>query len=270
MENNKVNVKIYGQEYLDYRRAFTDVRFQEGTWRTFTPALKNIYSGDMYVPEDSAADMRSYFAPLTFDSGSPFGPDHNRVWPYLFFQSFYNQTVQEVFNNTDEEGNPLTYREKSSAQWIQTNVLDKAFIPGEANAIIAWGPEGNTKDIIVRLPKQESVYHYMDQNGTVDPTEIPMGSRPAFDDIRQNLAFDKDALNGNTYVDYTLTNETPAKLFFFGNATMELIDVYQLCLDNRDVLENEGGTSFVVYELTGESAYAVYVLNLTRNLLLRA
>ena len=252
--------QIFGQENLTYRRAFTDVRFQEGTWRTFTPALKNIYSGDMYVPEDSAADMASYFAPLTFNSGTPFGPDHNRVWPYLFFQSFYNQTVQEAFNNTDVEGNPLTYRTKSSAQWVQTNVLDKAFTPGAANAIIAWGPEGNTQDIIVRLPKQESYYQYMDQNGTVDPTHIDL-ARPAFAEIRHNLAFDKDALNGNTYVDYTLTNETPAKLFFFGNATMELIDVYQLCLDNADKLENEGGTSFVVYELTGESAYAVYVLN---------
>ena len=254
--------KIYGQEHLNYRRAFTDVRFQEGTWRTFTPALKNIYSGDMYVPEDSAADMRSYFAPLEFASGSSFGPSHNRVWPYLFFQSFYNQTVQEAFNNTDKDGNPLEYREKSSAQWVQTNVLNKAFTPGAANAIIAWGPEGNTKDIIVRLPKQESVYHYMDLNGTVDPTDIPMGDprRSEFADIRQNLAFDKAALNGNTYVDYTLTNETPAQMFFFGNATMELIDVYQLCLDNKKKLDGDG-SSFVVYELTGESAYAVYVLN---------
>lgn len=254
--------QIYGQEHLTYRRAFTDVRFQEGTWRTFTPALKNIYSGDMYVPEETEKDMESYFAPLPFTSGSNFGPDHNRVWPYLFYQSFYNQTVQEAFNNTDEEGAPIDYRTKSSAQWIQTNVLNKAFTPGAANAIIAWGPEGNTEDIIVRLPKQESVYHYMDLEGTVDPTDITL-PRPAFAEIRQNLAFDRAALNGENYVDYTFTNETPAQMFFFGNATMELIDVYQLCLDNADKLENKSGTSFEVYELTGESAYAVYILNPT-------
>ncbi len=252
--------QIYGQEYLNYRRAFTDVRFQEGTWRTFTPALKNIYSGDMYVPEDSAADMASYFAPLTFNSGSEFSSTHNRVWPYLFYQSFYNQTVRHAFQNTDKDGNPVEYRENSSAEWQQTNVLNESMAPGKVSAIIAWGPVGNEKDIIVRLPKQESVYHYVGLDGTVDPTEISL-ERTAFGAINHNLAFDKTSLGGNTYKDYTLTNQTPAKLFWFGNATMELIDVYQFCLDNADNLENEGGTSFVVYELIGESAYAVYVLN---------
>ena len=249
--------QIYGQELLDYNRAFVDVRFQEGTWRTFSPALTGIYSGDMYVPEDSAADMASYFAPLTFNS-TPISASHNRVWPYLFYQSFYNQTVKEVFNNTDLDGNPLTERSKSSAQWIQTNVLNQPLTPGEANAIIAWGPTNNTKDIIVRLPKQETSYHYIAPDGTEDPTEITL-SRPAFNKLNHNLAFDKTALGGNSYKDYTLTNETAAKLFWFGNATMALIDVYQLCLDNADKLEGDG-TSFVVYELTGESAYAVYVL----------
>lgn len=249
--------KIYGQELLDYNRAFVDVRFQEGTWRTFSPAIKDVYSGDMYVPVDSAADMASYFAPLRFDS-SPFSASHNRAWPYLFYQSWYNQTVRHAFQNTDKDGNPVDYREKSSAEWQQTNVLDESMTPGKVSAVIAWGPEGNTRDIIVRLPKQESVYHYVSMDGTVDPTEIKLG-RTAFDEINHNLAFDKTALGGANYKDYTLANQTPAKLFWFGNATMELIDVYRFCLDNADKLEGDG-TSFVVYELTGESAYAVYVL----------
>ena len=161
--------------------------------------------------------------------------------------------------HVDKDGNPVEYRENSSAEWQQTNVLNESMDPGKVSAIIAWGPEGNEKDIIVRLPKQESVYHYVGLDGTVDPTVIDL-HRTAFDEINHNLAFDKTSLGGNTYKDYTLTNQTPAKLFWFGNATMELIDVYQFCLDNSAVLDGDGAT-FVVYELTGESSYAVYALN---------
>lgn len=248
--------QIYGQEYLDYRRAFTDVHFQEGTWRTFTPAIDHVYSGDLYVPADSAADMRSYFAPRTIGS-------QRRDYPFLFFQSFYNQTVQEAYHCI-EEGGELAYRTKSSAQWMQTNILNQPLEPGKTSAIIAWGPTDpapSPRDIIVRLPKQESAYHYVAMNSEVDPTPITL-DRPAFNELHHNLDFDKTDLDGKNYKDYRLTNQTPAKLFWFGNPTMELIDVYQLCLDNAGKLENEGGgTSFVVYELIGESAYAVYVLN---------
>lgn len=247
--------QIYGQEMLNYNRAFTDVRLQEGTWRTFTPAIDHVYSGDLYVPADSAADMASYFAPLTIGS-------QRRDYPFLFFQSFYNQTVQEAYHCI-EEGGELAYRTKSSAQWMQTNILNQPLEPGKTSAIIAWGPTDpapSPRDIIVRLPKQESAYHYVAMNGAVDPTPITL-DRPAFNELHHNLDFDKIALAGKNYKDYTLTNQTPAKLFWFGNATMELIDVYQLCLDNADKLESPDGTSFVVYELIGESAYAVYVLN---------
>ena len=69
-----------------------------------------------------------------------------------------------------------------------------------------------------------------------------MKGEPAFDALTHNLAYDKTALGANDYKEYTLENEIRSDIFFFGNPTMALIDVYQLCLDNAAVLKHEDGT----------------------------
>ena len=249
---------IYGQELLDYRRAFVDVRFAEGQWRTFSPALKEIYSGDMYIPATVAKDAD--FAPLKFDdpANGAMSSTHNREWPYLFTQSFYNQTVDFAFLNTDVEGHPLTTEKHKSAVWQETNVLNMPLRPGSVNAIAAWGPEGNTKDMFVRLPKQESVYYYYTKSGGQVTPAVDLG-RTAFAALNHNLAYDKTGKGSSEGITYTLTNETADQRFFFGNSSMALVDVYQLCLDNQDKLEtyttSSGGVGFNVVELVNGANY---------------
>ena len=266
----KQNAQILGQEKLDYKKAFVDVQFTTGNWQTFSPALEHIYSGDLYIPSDLSTDKD--FLPGTFPAGSGFSGSKNpRVWPYAFYQGFYNSAVRVAFQNSDEEGNPVAYttqRSKNTVDWVRSNALDVPYVPGAACVINSYDEsdeDGN--QIVVRLPKQEASYYGFGKKGStyVATNEaIPMQDggtpRPAFNALVHNLAYDSTALltAGGEGITYTLTNEIASEIFFFGNPTMSLIDVYTLCKDNAAVLQHEDGTHhFTAYQLINGSSYTV-------------
>ena len=257
----KPQAMMLGQEKLEYNKAFVDALFLQGQWQTFSPALNNVYSGDMYIPETVANDKD--FLPEVFATGSEWGPNHNRTWPYAFYQGFYNTTVPVVFHNTDIEGNPMEKNTKSSADWVKTNVLDKPYKPGEAVILLGFGPDDKAEgtELVVRLPKQETSYQYIGQNGQ-EGQSVKL-ERPAFSDINKNLYYDKDNLGDKEGITKTLTNETASKVFFFGNSTMALVDIWELCNDNKDVIE-AGGTPnsyrFTAYLLGDGSSYSTRVV----------
>ena len=271
-----------GQEYLEYERAFVDVQFPTGRWRTFTPALDMVYSGDMYVPaamnHASPVNTDKDFLPLTFEGTNADGslsatPDwsagHNRAWPYAIYQSYFNTTVDCVFQNTDEDGNPMETYSKSSADWVMTNIMDKELVPGHACAMMGWGPTDVVDSmLIVSLPKQETAYHYIGKSGDsyVEGSSVTV-RETAFEDLEHNLAYDKTALKaatdaGKEGIEYTITNQSAGDVFFFGNPTMSLIDVYYFCQDNSAVILSDGeGYKFTVYELvTNGTTYRTHTV----------
>lgn len=265
---------ILGQEMLDYERAFVDVPLATAEYMTFSPALKYIYAGDMYIPK--VADNVD-FDPKEFkDPSTPYSATYNRKTPYAMYAAYYNQTVPFAYYNTDTEGNELSYKSRSSADWVFTNTMKMPLTPGTACLLLAYDKTGEDKDsVIVRLPKKETVYPYIGKKpdgswgtGSVETME----GKPAFGDLSNNLAFNKTDLaeartaagSETAGMTYTLTNETPSKVFFFGNPTMALIDVYKLCQDNSSKLDKGGtGTSyyFTAYHLReGEASYSTRVI----------
>lgn len=264
----KPRSQVLGQEKLDYQKAFVDVLLISGDWQTFSPALKHVYSGDMYIPENSATDKD--FEPGVFGKGSDYsGTSNPRVWPYAVYQGFYNSAVPVAFYNTDEEGTPVettTARSKSSVDWVQTNVLDMPYRPGVACVLNAYGPsDKDGEELVVRLPKQESLYYGYGEfpagSGTyIAGAAVPMQDngtpRPAYNELNHNLAYDKTTLGKADGITYTLKNETPSEIFFFGNPTMSLVDVYTLCKDNESVLQHESSTyHFTAYHLVDGTNY---------------
>ena len=267
----KKNAQILGQEKLDYKKAFVDLRLLSGNWQTFSPALKHVYSGDMYIPRNPATADASDFAPGTFSQGEgTFFTSNPRVWPYAFYQGFYNSSVPVAFYNSDEDGLPVattTAQSKNSVDWVRSNVLDMPYHPGTACVLNGYGPsDADGEELIIRLPKQESQYYGYGKNpnGTnyITGTAVPMQEngtpRPAFSALEHNLAYDKTALGSAEGLSYTLHNEISSDIFFFGNPTMSLIDVYTLCTDNASVLKHEEGTChFTAYQLIDGSNYTV-------------
>ena len=263
---------MWKQHNLDYNKAYVDVVVKTGNWQTFSPALDKIYTGDIYVPRNAGTGNKADdpdFAPARFEDGTAYSADFNRSMPYLFYQGFYNSSVNYVFQNTDIDGAPLdthTRTSATSADWVRTNALDQPLTPGHASIILGFGPT-NAQDsaLIVRLPKQEDSYHYIGKENGVwtEGSEVNMtalrGCTSA--EITHNLAYDKTKKGNNAGITYTLTNTHDSKVFFFGNPTMSLIDVYKLCQDNSTKIETDGGYKFTAYQLRSGSTYTPMIVD---------
>ena len=273
----KPRSQMLGQERLEYEKAFVDVLFKTDNWQTFSPALKHVNSGDLYVPFNAATYNKAAstdtveFAPKAFPLGSVGGLSYNpRSYPFAFYQGFYNSTVRVAFNNTDEDGNPVAYTystSKNEVDWVKTNLIDTLYHPGHAaviNSYDAYNKEG--REIVVCLPKPDNTYYTYGKSGgtyaaghSYSMKNEDGGARTA-SDLTKNLAYDKTTLTnaGGDGITYTLHNATESQIFFFGNPTMALVDVYQLCVDNAGVLEHDGSEhNFTAYQLAEGSSYTV-------------
>ena len=264
----KPQSQILGQEKLNYTKAFVDVVVKTANWQTFSPALKNIYSGDIYVPRFAGSGNDPDFAPATFEGSNDFGENHNRTYPYAFYQAYYNSTVKYAFHNTDDDQLATIDRtSKNSAEWVKTNVLDQELKPGHAVALLGYGPtDVEDSSLIVRLPKQENTYHYIgtkrENYAVSDAVNL---SRVPFNAVSGNLEYDKATLQaaGGEGITYSLTNDQASKVFFFGNPTMALIDVYKLCEDNISKLEHTGDNKykFTTYQMRDGSTYSTEIVD---------
>ena len=267
----KPRAQMLGQEKLNYEKAFVDVLFKTGEWQTFSPALEDIYAGDMYIPfsttynKDIPSTGNSVdtvdFAPKPFPYGDEISCNYNpREYPFAFYQGFYNAAVPVPYYNTDTEDMALTNdsaKSKSAVDWVKTPSMAMQYKPGSPCVIQGFdATDEDGRDIVVRLPKSETEYYgygkyqgnYM-AGGSVSITRTSPINNLAYDHY-DHASIETEGIS------YTLTNFTPADLFFFGNPTMSLVDVYKLCVDNSDVLKHEGGNYyFTAYQLVDGSSY---------------
>ena len=264
----KPRSQILGQEKLTYNNAFVDVLIKTGNWQTFSPALEDVYAGDMYIPfattydKDNPASGASIdtvdFAPKPFPYTSTCPSSYNpRVYPFAFYQGFYNSSVDVAYYNTDEDEMPVAttkQQSKSVIDWVRTNALDARYEPGKACVLKGYDAyDKDGREIVIRLPKQETTYYGYGENpkgsGSYATSQSVSVSRVSG---LHNLAYDQYAtgFNETDGLSYTLTNQLESNIFFFGNPTMSLIDVYQLCEDNATQLQkSEGKHQFTAYQL---------------------
>ena len=273
--------EILGQERLTYNTAYVDVALKTGNWQTFSPALDDVYSGDMYIPfstsynpepdptANSASTDTEDFSPQSFPFGEGYSGTYNpRVWPFAFYQGFYNSSVPVPYYNTDKDDMPVaadTVQSKSSVDWVKTNALNMHYKPGAASILTGYdATDADGNDIVIRLPKRDNIYYGFGRNGGEN---YVAGSAIEIDrpnKMDHNLAYDQYATDFSTEngLTYELKNATESNIFFFGNPTMSLIDVYRLCLANTDVLKYEAGSySFTAYNLIEGGDYTVKTIN---------
>ena len=275
----KPRSQILGQEKLTYQTAYIDVPLKTGNWQTYSSALDDVYSGDMYIPFSTsyssgtpgsgASTDTEDFNPKPFPYGTDYSGSYNpRVYPYAIYQGFYNASVPVPFYNTDIEGTPVnndTYQQsKSSVDWVKTPSMDMPYMPGSACVLLGYDEtDEDGREMVVRLPKPNDAYNgFGKKDGVYKSGPAIEISRP--NKLNRNLAYDQYAagFSSENGLSYTLTNATPSDIFFFGNPTMSLVDVYKLCVDNADVLKHEGGTyHFTAYKLIDGTTYTVKTIN---------
>ena len=214
---------INNQHLLDYEKAFVDMPIRKGNWYMMSAPLQNMYSGDMYVPhsgtsfDDSNAKNLESVNPFFVEE---FQGNRSSSGPYAFWASYYNQTV----NNYYEDGST---KESTSAEFQQTNALNQPLEPG--SGFMLWGEQPNNVNsdtIVVRLPKPHDSYTSSGGNSVAVPRE---GKAHKF-------AF--TANHEQQYMNIELTNKVASEYFVFGNPTLAFINMHDFLHDNAGVLNH--------------------------------
>lgn len=158
---------------LNYRRAWVELGQTANHYRLFSPPLKNIYTGDMFVPAGlNGVQTGDYFMELT-----PETCPENRFDPSVY-QRFWANTV----NDGQVSLNPGHSDQLSTAnitvdqpQWTrEVNAVNYRYPMGQAASI--WVDNGAlpaTGEFRIRFPKTHTSYQYYS-----DYDRTAQGSQP--------------------------------------------------------------------------------------------
>ena len=205
------NAHIHNQHLLQYKQAFVDMQVAAGAWNMVAAPLKNMVSGDMYIPHTGWWNNHT-----DEETSDPFevsgfvGQRHTDA-AYAFWQGFYNTTTDIRYEGTGIET-------ASSADFVYSNALNQPLTVGSGYQIYGLGPgnNGNTGTLTIRLPKPDTQYYYYTPEGVQSGKSDPV---PTTD--RNQLAF--TPVEG--VMDIELTNVEQSSSFLFGNPTMAYIDM---------------------------------------------
>ena len=213
---------IHNQHLLEYENAFVDMQITAGAWNMVSAPLQNMVSGDMYIPHEGNWQNGSKQESSNVFNVSAFQGARHTDAAYVFWQGFYNTTV-----NMHYEGK-TDIKQVSSANFVYSNTLSHPLTVGSGYQLYGLGLE-QKESLTIRLPKPDQQYEYYDSKGQQS------GKYATFDTTNRNkLAFTP---NNNGVMDITLTNKVEAgSSFLFGNPTMAYIDMKAFLETNNDVL----------------------------------
>lgn len=179
--------------------AFIDVKEYAWKWTLTSIPIQGVVTGDLFV---SANEIEEPFI---------VAPINQTVGNYA-----EDRVKWEVYNREYD----ATYDKWKNA----TNSLVRTLQPGEAT-MIGIDCEKETDTIIIRLPKQDTIYHYFEKNQQKWLNEQ--------EHITRSLTYGKPTWNGDSI--FTL-KEIYTNTYLFGNPTFGYVNITKLISDNSDKL----------------------------------
>ena len=219
---------LHNQHLLNYTNAFVDMQVTAGAWNMMSAPLKGMVSGDMFIPHTgtwnggSSQEINKPFEVSGFQ-----GARHSDA-AYVFWQGFYNTTVDMRY-----EGN-TNLKKASSAEFVYSNALNQPLQVGSGYQLYGLGL-AEKEPLTIRLPKPDTKYYYY----------TPEGNKSEKFDAVQTENRNRLAYDGEMQI--TLENKVESSSFFlFGNPTMAYINMHDFLHDNEGVLNHtfyriEGG-----------------------------
>lgn len=258
---------ILGVENLSYNKAYVDMPIEHAQWHAMASPMRNMYSGDFFVPQTPGAAMNAADAaqeqfPYSVDGNGKvnhlrgsytgmYGDAANQnttlfdAAPYLgtrstdaqyaFWANYYNRSVKMHHHDlTDADATTYT----ASAAFAPSNSLNEVITAGQGVVILGYGPwEENDKHTIpLRLPKVDTEYKYFLYGEQTQYGE----STPRTEEGFHKFAWKSDNANKDQMT-LTLHNEAADTLFMFGNPTMAYVDLAEFMKDNDGVLTGTFG-----------------------------
>ena len=237
--------ELRDQCYLVYDKAWVEKELKPNKWYTMASPLQYIYAGDMYVPAKDGRQETKAFTDITFDTDA-----YSRSKYPVYQRAWMKSDVKEITPKGDYSashypgGSAPSNVDMNLGYWSHVyNKVDESYADAAdgtfggfsikaGNALL---PKDKTKRALLRLPKADNEYQYMDYKGATtssSKTQVTKDSKGhgkllvAFNNDEKHLAEKFQALGAdNTSGFYLVANPYTCSIsmakFFEANTDLQ-------------------------------------------------
>ena len=255
------NAEVKNTHYLDYEKAWVDIKLLPNRYYMVAAPLKRIYSGDWFI--SGGTKLPKHFTPLTaeaYPENRVTPTVYQRVWDAVYMDQLINSSNRPYIKPGDKVDISKTGWTKPF-NWLATP-YDKNDV-FDFNALSVWvhplkpseeGEGDKDKEYVFRFPKAHDEYHYYDENGTV------LGLGVQIKDRKNSGRFIYENEDGKTKFPVVMRfkNDTyDNKTFLVGNPFMTHIDVNKFLEKNGHIASvkvydgENGTTNSLIHDLDG-------------------
>ena len=237
--------ELRDQCYLVYDKAWVEKELEPNKWYTMASPLQYIYAGDMYVPAKDGRQETKAFTDINFDTNV-----NSRSKYPVYQRAWMKSEVKEITPNGEYSashypgGSAPSNVDMNLGYWSHVyNKVDESYADAAdgtfggfsikaGNALL---PKDKTKRALLRLPKADNEYQYMDYKGATtssSKTQVTKDSKGhgkllvAFNNDEKHLAEKFQALGAdNTSGFYLVANPYTCSIsmakFFEANTDLQ-------------------------------------------------
>lgn len=251
----KPQAELRHQEELVYERAWVEYEFLANKWQLLTSPLKNVYSGDMYVPKSNGRQETEAFIDINFDGGE--SGIYSRVG-YPIYQRSWDKTDSWVVVSKEDDYRHDYPADIGYGSWgaeeNESAVVLNQWSHSYNDATVAYAPGGGDNGFslrahkrdqqakaLIRLPKADRSYTYYNiEDGVED--EKSEGHDAVFKDEgnKHNLLADAQTEGDYAPVTMTLDNNSEGNdIYLVSNPYMASLDMNLFFEANADVIGDD-------------------------------
>ena len=174
--------ELRDQCYLIYDKAWVEKELVPNKWYTMASPLQYIYAGDMYVPASNGRQETKAFTGINYNdkvAGSSTSDDAYSRSKYPVYQrAWMKSDVKEITSDGEHDA---WHKPSGEASKVDVNLGYWSHVYNKVNECYTGGsfggfaikagnallPKDQTKNALLRLPKEDTSYQYFDYNGTV-------------------------------------------------------------------------------------------------------
>ena len=166
--------ELRDQCYLVYDKAWVEKELVPNKWYTMASPLQYIYAGDMYVPASNGRQETKAFTDINFDTNV-----NSRSKYPVYQRAWMKSDVKEITPKGDysashyPDGTAPSDVDMNLGYWSHVyNKVDESYSSDgtfggfsikAGNALL---PKDQTKNALLRLPKEDTSYQYFDYDGS--------------------------------------------------------------------------------------------------------
>lgn len=170
--------ELRDQCYLVYDKAWVEKELVPNKWYTMASPLQYIYAGDMYVPASNGRQETKAFTDIKYNDKVAGSSTYSRSKYPVYQKAWMKSDVKEITAKGNypashyPEGAKTDDMNLNLGYWSHVyNKVDECYTDGSfggfaikaGNALL---PKDQTKNALLRLPKEDTSYQYFDYDGT--------------------------------------------------------------------------------------------------------